>query len=63
MRPALSGTERAILEMPEWRIGSETASMDTGMRYADGREGRLRASLVWRDERWLVSNVAMERDW
>jgi hypothetical protein len=63
MRESLLASQGAMLASPDWRVGGEAASLQAGVRYADGREGRVRARLVWREQRWLVSDVAMERDW
>jgi hypothetical protein len=63
MRDGLLAAEGAKLATPDWRIGGDAASLEAGVRYTDGREGRLRARMVWREQRWLVSDVAMERDW
>lgn len=62
MRTGLQDAEQVVLEAPQWRIAAESASMDAGVRYTDGSERRLHAQLVWREQRWLVANVAMERD-
>lgn len=47
---------------PEWRVDEESAAMHAGFRRQDGIEGRLAAELVWREERWLVRNLSLERD-
>ena len=48
---------------PDWRISDADASLQAGLRYRDGREGRVRARLTWREQRWLVSDLSMEQDW
>lgn len=62
MRMALAAEPPSSLVTPTWRISGESASVDAGLVYKDGNAGRLRARLVWREERWLVADVAMERD-
>lgn len=42
---------------PQWRVAGEDASLRTGF----GDRAQVRAQLVWRDQRWLVSGVALEQ--
>ena len=49
-----SGTSRA--GEPQWRVDHEDAALQA--TFGEGR--RFRAQLVWRDQRWLVSGVALE---
>lgn len=62
IRSALVDAPRAAMRPPEWRIGDQSASLVAAFQYQDGTPGRVRARLVWREQRWLVSDVAMERD-
>ena len=41
---------------PHWRVGNEDASLRT----LYGEQAQVRAQFVWRDQRWLVSGVALE---
>ena len=41
---------------PHWRVGSE----DAALQALFGDDAQVRAQLVWREQRWLVSGVAME---
>lgn len=47
----------AVADEPEWRVAGGEATL----RAAFGEGRRLRAQLVWRDQRWLVSAVALEQ--
>lgn len=62
MRGALTEAPRVALMAPTWRMRGESAALDAGLVYKDGSAGRVRARLVWREERWLVADVSMERD-
>ena len=50
-----SGDTRAAT--PQWRIEPEDAALQATF----GDSAQVRAQLVWRDQRWLVSGVALER--
>lgn len=63
LRDGLLGESGMSFTQPDWRIGEQEARMQVTVSYADGRNGRLSAGLVWREERWLVSRLSMERDW
>ncbi len=41
---------------PQWRVDREDASLQA----AFGDDAQVRAQLVWREQRWLVSGVALE---
>lgn len=41
---------------PHWRVGSE----DAALQALFGEDSNVRAQLVWREQRWLVSGVALE---
>ena len=47
---------------PTWRVGEDEAAMHADIRYQDGQSGRLTAELVWREQRWLVNGLSIERD-
>ncbi len=63
MRQELLAEGSANFSQPDWRIGERDARMQVAVRHVDGRSGRLNAGLVWREQRWLVSRLSMERDW
>ena len=56
LRDTLRATD-AVAQDPSWRVAAEDASLRAGL----GAGRHLRAQLVWRDQRWLVSGVAMEQ--
>ena len=41
---------------PHWRVGSK----DAALQALFGEDSNVRAQLVWREQRWLVSGVALE---
>ena len=63
MRDQLAMFEAANVTAPVWQVGRDEARMTVQLRYPDGRQARLNAGMVWREQRWLVSGVSMERDW
>ena len=63
LRESLLADASAGFSQADWRVGERDAQMQVAIRYADGRTGRLNAGLVWREQRWLVSRLNMERDW
>lgn len=63
LREELLANGDAGFSQPDWRVGQRDAKMVVDVRHADGRRGRLAGSLVWREERWLVTQLSMERDW
>ena len=46
----------------DWRVGENEARMRVAVRHSDGGRGHLDAVLVWREQRWLVRRLSMERD-
>ena len=58
----LAGGKVAFAD-PDWRVGAQDAQLQVEVRYPDGRQGRLAAGLAWREQRWLVNRLSMERDW
>jgi len=52
----------ARFDTPGWRVDADSAAMRAGIRQADGVEGTLAADLVWREQRWLVRSLSLERD-
>ena len=63
LRDGLLADGSAGFAQAEWRVAERDAQMQVAIRYADGRTGHLNAGLVWREQRWLVSRLNMERDW
>ena len=63
MRQDLHGGGHARLSAAKWRIGNETAVLVSGykMQGSEVEAGMLTADLVWREGRWLVTGVSMER--
>jgi hypothetical protein len=65
LRQDMHGAGRVRLSGPEWQIGEKTAVLTSG--YAvQGKDdgagtGNLTADLVWRDDRWLVVGLSIER--
>lgn len=47
---------------PDWRVSDDNATMRTTIRQTNGVQGHLAAELVWREQRWLVRNLSLERD-
>ena len=62
LRGDLHGNGTVKLDPPYWRVGDNSASMQAKIRYQDGRIGRLSADFVWREQRWLVNGLSVERD-
>ena len=48
---------------PEWRVAEESAAMTARYRINgdDSWVGQVTADLVWREGRWLVIGLSMER--
>jgi len=63
LREELLAGGKVTFAAPDWRVGAEEAQMKVEVRYPDGRQGRLAAGLAWREQRWLVNRLSMERDW
>ncbi len=63
VRTGIARGEGPRFASPDWRISDSEAALQAGLRYRDGREGRLRVRLTWREQRWLVSDLSMEQDW
>lgn len=62
LRDGLHGDHDIKVAAPQWRVGQNAAAMKADIRYADGSVGRLSADLAWREERWLVTGLSLERD-
>ncbi len=49
---------------PQWRMSAERAEVDADYRLEGGdgtlAEGRLHMTLVWREDRWMVSGLRLE---
>lgn len=63
LREELLTGGKVAFAAPEWRVGTQDAQLQVELRYPDGRQGRLAAGLAWREQRWLVNHLSMERDW
>ena len=52
------------VEAPVWRLSGSLASLDAAYRLRKGpsvsESGRLTLRMVWREEMWLVTHVALE---
>lgn len=48
------------LGAPQWRIGKTSAVLTSDYRIGGAVQGTLTAAVVWRDDRWLVTSVALE---
>ncbi|MCC7096503.1 MAG: DnaJ domain-containing protein [Thermomonas sp.] len=48
------------LGAPQWRIGQTHGSLRSPYRVAGSSQGSVVAALAWRDDRWLVTSVALE---
>ena len=59
-RAALEGGGRVAVGAPDWRVGASSAAMQASLTPRDGDARRLRVDLVWREQRWLVSALALE---
>jgi hypothetical protein len=65
LRQQLHQLGRARIGTPQWRIGSAKAVLTStyqvdGVEGAEGR-GRVTADMVWREDRWLVVGLSVER--
>lgn len=63
LRQELHGAAHARLSGAQWRIGNETAVLTSAytIQGDEGGAGKLTADLVWREGRWLVTGLSMER--
>ena len=63
LRNELQGQGRVTLLEPEWRVAEESAAMTARYRINgdDSWVGQVTADLVWREGRWLVIGLSMER--
>lgn len=48
------------LGAPHWRIGKTSAVLTSDYRIGGAVQGTLTAAVVWREDRWLVTSVALE---
>jgi len=44
----------------QWRIGKTTAALSSDYSVGGAVQGTLRATIIWREDRWLVTTVALE---
>ncbi|RZL08932.1 MAG: hypothetical protein EOP40_11495 [Rubrivivax sp.] len=63
LRNDLHQAGRARVSAPEWRVAREAAAFTARYRIdgSDNRSGVVSADLAWREGRWLVTGVSMER--
>ena len=50
----------ARLGSPRWRIGKTSASFESDYSVAGVNRGTLSVAIVWRENRWLVSSIALD---
>ena len=62
LRDDLHGDGNLQISKVNWRVGETVAALQADIQYSGGIRGRLSADLVWRDQRWLVTGLSMERD-
>ena len=60
-RDALQGNGRVAVGTPDWRVGDNSAAMQASLTPRDGAARRLRVDMVWREQRWLVTGLALEQ--
>lgn len=60
-REALQGDGRVEVGPPDWRVGGTSAAMQASLTPRDGGVRRLRVDMVWREQRWLVTSLALEQ--
>lgn len=60
-REALQGNGRIAVGTRDWRLGGANAGMQATLTPADGKAQHLRVDLVWREQRWLVTGLALEQ--
>jgi hypothetical protein len=60
-RGALQGSGRVAVGSPDWQVGGSTAAMQASLTPRDGSARRLRVDMVWREQRWLVTGLALEQ--
>lgn len=63
LRQELLGAGQARFSAAKWRIGNHSAVLTSNyaMPGETAETGRLTADLVWRESRWLVTGLSMER--
>ena len=63
LRQELHGAGRVFLSDPQWQIGERSAALTSAYasQGGDAGIGRLTADLVWREGRWLVIGLGIER--
>ncbi|MEO5963310.1 MAG: DnaJ domain-containing protein [Thermomonas sp.] len=60
MRTALQDSGAVRGGESHWRVGETAAAMSTQMQAGNAQQ-QLRVALVWREQRWLVSSLALEQ--
>jgi hypothetical protein len=65
LRQDMHGAGGVRLSGPQWQIGEKSAVLTSGYAATDAEavnsKGRLTADLIWRDDRWLVVGLSLER--
>lgn len=63
LRRDMHGSQRVNPSGRQWQIGNRSAVLTSAyvVRGEAGGTGRLTADLVWREDRWLVTGLSMER--
>jgi len=63
MRQDLHDTGRVRLSAGQWQIGNENAVLTSAyaVQGENASAGRMTADMVWREDRWLVIGLSMER--
>ena len=63
LREDMHGAGRVRLSGPQWQIGNQSAVLTSGyvVQGEQSGAGRLTADLVWRENRWLVIGLSIER--
>jgi hypothetical protein len=60
-REALQGNGRVAVGSPDWQLGGSSAAMQASLTPGRGGARRLRAEMVWREQRWWVAGLSLEQ--
>jgi hypothetical protein len=60
-REALQGDGRVAVGSPDWQLGGSSAAMQASLTPGRGGARRLRAEMVWREQRWWVAGLSLEQ--
>lgn len=61
LREDMHGAGRARLSGAQWQIGAQNAVLTSAYVVQGSGAGRLTADLVWREDRWMVVGLSIER--